>query len=111
MVSDFLLSWSQLNLLSLSSKKQDRLVSLWVPLEAVTYFEYRKMEERYWTGKHFLNQIQKKILSIGEALYPGYALLFMFDNATSHFIYAKNTFQVANMNKGLGDQPAFLRPG
>lgn len=47
MVSDFLLPWSQLNLLPLSSEKQDELVSLGVPLEAVTYFEYRKMEEGY----------------------------------------------------------------
>ena len=111
MVSDFLLPWSQLNLLPLSSEKQDELVSLGVPLEAVTYFEYRKMEERYWTGEHLLNQIQKKSLPIGEALYPRYSLLFMFDNATSHSIYAKDALQVANMNKRSGSQQAFLRPG
>lgn len=111
MVSDFFLLWSRLNLLSLSSEKQDRLVSLGVPLEAVTYFEYRKMEEKYWTGEHLLNQIQKKALLIGEALYPGYALLFMFDNATSHSIYAKDALQVANINKGSGGQQAFLQPG
>ena len=35
----------------------------------------------------------------------------MFDNATSHSIYAKDALQVANMNKGLGGQQAFLRPG
>lgn len=86
-------------------------MSLRVLLEAVTYFEYGKMEEGYWTDKHLLNQIQKKALPIGEALYPGYALLFIFNNATSHSIYAKDVFQVANMNKGLGGQQAFLRPG
>ena len=84
MISDFLLSWSRLNLLSLPQEKQDELVSLGLPLEAATYFEYGKMEEGYWTGEHLLDQIQKKTLPIAEALYPGYALLFMFDNATSH---------------------------
>lgn len=44
MVSDCFFPWSRLNLLSLSFEKQDRLVSLGVLLEAVTYFEYGKME-------------------------------------------------------------------
>ena len=110
MVSDFLPLWSRLNLFSLSFKKQDRLVSLGVLLEAVTYFEYRKIEEKYWISEHFLNQIQKKALPIRKALYPGYTLLFIFDNATSHLIYAKNALQVANMNKSLKGQQAFLQP-
>ena len=110
MVLDFPFPWSQLNLHFLSSEKQDRLVSLGVSLEAVTYFGYGKIEERYWTDEYLLNQIQKKTLPIGETLYLGYALLFMFDNTTSHSIYAKDALQVANMNKGLEGQPAFLRP-
>ena len=35
----------------------------------------------------------------------------MFDNATSHLIYAKDALQAVNMNKGPGGQQAFLRPG
>lgn len=58
MVSDFLLPWSQLNLLSLSSEKQDELASLGVPLEAVTYFEYGKIEEGYWTEILVMNKNQ-----------------------------------------------------
>ena len=65
-------------------------------MEAVTYFEYGKSEEGYWTGEHLLDQIQKNALPIGEALYPGYALLFLFDNATSHSIYAQDALQVAH---------------
>ncbi len=53
----------------------------------------------------------KKALPIGEALYPGYELLFLFDNATSHSIYAQDELQVANRNKGPGGQQLFLRPG
>ncbi len=35
----------------------------------------------------------------------------MFDNATSHAIYAKDALQVTHMNKGLGGQQPFLRAG
>lgn len=105
MVSDFLLP------LSLSLERQQELASSGIPLEAVTYFEYGKMEEGYWTGKHLLDQIKSKALPIAEALYPGYELLFMFDNATSHAIYAKDELQVAHMNKGPGGQQPFLRAG
>lgn len=55
------------------------------------YFEYRKIEESYWTGEYLLNQIKTKTLIIREGLYPGYKLLLIFDNAISHTIYAKNT--------------------
>lgn len=77
-------------------------------LEVAIYFEYGKIKERYWTGEHLLDQIQKKALSIAKALYPGYVLLFMFENATSYLVYVKDTLQVANMNKGSGSQQAFL---
>ena len=42
-----------------------------------------------------------KALPILQALYPGYTLLFFFDNITSHFIYAQGVFQVKDMNKNL----------
>lgn len=34
-----------------------------------------------------LDQIVKKALPIEQALYPDYALLFLFENTTSHSIY------------------------
>ena len=52
----------------------------------------------------------KKALPIGEALHPGYELLFLFDNATSHSIYATDAFQVAHMNKGPEGQQLLVRP-
>ncbi len=58
-----------------------------------------------------LDQIINKALPIAESLHPGYELLFMFNNATSHFIYAKDALQVAQMNKELGGQQFFLRAG
>lgn len=38
-------------------------------------------------------------MPIEEVLHSGYNLLFMFDNATNHSIYAKNALQVRNINK------------
>ncbi len=111
MVSDFLLPWSRLNLLSLFPQQQEDLASSGISTEAVTYFDYGKTEEEYWTGEHLLDRIVKKALPIEEALYQGYKLLFLFDNATSHSIYALDALQVANMNKEPGGQQPFLRPG
>ncbi len=50
MVSDFPLPWSKLNFLSLSPQQQKDLASSGIPTEAVTYFEYGKTKEKYWTG-------------------------------------------------------------
>ena len=52
-----------------------------------------------------------KALPIAEALYPGYSLLFLFDNANSHSVYAKNALQAKDMNKGTAGQQPRLRNG
>lgn len=111
MVSDFLLPWSRLNLFSLSNERQLELTNSGIPAEAAVYFEYGSGNEGYWTGDHLLQQIVDKALPIAEILYPGYELLFMFDNATSHSVYAKDALRVGNMNKNQGGQQSFLRPG
>ena len=86
------------------------LVALGWPFTA-TYFKYKKIEERYQTGKYLVDQIQKKALSIEKALYLSYELLFIFDNVTSHAVYAKDELQIGNMNKNSCDQQLFLHPG
>ena len=48
-------------------------------------------------------------MPIAEALYPGYSILFLFDKATSHLVYAKDTLQVQEMNKSIGGKQAQLR--
>lgn len=110
MVSDFLLPWSRLNLFSLPKEQQEQLNASGVPLEAVELFEYGK-EKGYWDGESLLKQIEKKALPIVEALYPGYGFLFLFDNATSHAIYADNALRTTKMNKGEGGQQPLLRDG
>ena len=52
-----------------------------------------------------------KALPIAEALYPGYSLLFLFDNATSHSVYAKDALRTQNMNKSSKGKQPHLRNG
>ena len=69
------------------------------------------MEKKYWTDKHLLEQIKAKVLPIAEALYLRYELLFIFDNVTSHAIYAKDALQVTYMNKRPGVNNLFYKQG
>lgn len=110
MVSDFLLPWSRLNLFSLPTARQEELQNSGVPLEAAVLFEYGK-ENGYWDGKSLLRQAVDKALPIAEALYPGYSFLFLFDNATSHSVYADNALRASKMNKNDGGKQPFLRNG
>jgi hypothetical protein len=110
MVSDFLLPWARLNLLSLPKERQDELTSSGIPLEAAVLFEYGK-EDGYWDGQNLVEQITKQALPIATALYPGYQFLFLFDNATSHSVYADDALLVDGMNKGVGGQQPLLRDG
>lgn len=110
MVSDFLLPFSRLNLLSLSAERQKELMISGVPSEAVVYFEYGQ-EEGYWEGDHLLRQVKERALPIAMSLYPGYQFLFLFDNATSHAVYSEDALRVRKMNKGIGGKQPFLRDG
>lgn len=113
MVSDFLLPFSRLNLFQLSEEEQDRVVQLYglSSKEAEEILEYGKNNEGYWDGVKLVKQLKEKALPIAEALYPGYSLLFLFDNATSHSIYSTDALQAKNMSKGSGGKQAFLRNG
>lgn len=74
--------------------------------KAVEVFEYGKNNDRYWNRAKLHKQMVDKALPITQAFYPKYALLFLFDNGTSHSVYAKNALQAKNMNKGIkGKQP------
>lgn len=111
MTSEFLLPFGRLNLASLSPEKRDEVVQRCelVFIEAVEIIEYRKNNDGYWDGAKLHHQVMKKALPIAEALYPGYSLLFLFDNATSHSVYAKDALQVKDMNKGIGGKQPQLR--
>jgi len=110
MVSDFLLPWSRLNLSPLPKERQTELEASGIPREAAVLFEYGK-EDGYWDGPKLLEQVLNKALPVAESLYPGYQLLFFFDNATSHSVYAEDALRVSKMNKGEGGNQAILRDG
>jgi hypothetical protein len=110
MVSEFLLPWSRLNLLSFPKEQQGELIATGVPLEVVEYFKYGQ-EEGHWDGSMLLSQLKTKAIPIAEALYPGCQFLFLFDNATSHSVYAHDALIAKNMNKGEGGEQPLLRNG
>lgn len=113
MVSEFLLPFGRLNLSSLSELSQRELIDKFglTQTEAVEIFEFGKNNQGYWTGADLLKQVKEKALPIAEVLYPGYSLLFLFDNATSHLVYSQDALQVKSMGKGSGGKQLFLRDG
>lgn len=111
--SEFILPFGRLNLASLSPEKIEEIVQETglIETKAVEVFEYGKNNDGYWDGAKLHQQVVKKALSIAEALYQGYSLLFLFDNAISHLLYAKDALQAKDMNKGSGGKQPVLRHG
>ena len=58
-----------------------------------------------------MNQIREKALPIAQVLYPGYQIIFIFDNVKSHAVFAKDALQVGNMRKRVREVQSFLRDG
>ena len=96
MTSDFLLPYGRLNFNSLTQDKKEEIAFITglLETEAAKIFKYGKNHDRYWDGAKLHQQIVHKALPIAEGLYPGYLLLFLFNNATSHSVYAKDALQV-----------------
>ncbi len=46
-----------------------------------------------------------------QALYPGYSLVFLFDNAINYSIYTKEVLCIGDMNKSLGGKQPYLHNG
>lgn len=86
----------------LKEDEQQVLKNTGVLDEAAKIFEYGR-EDGYWDGAKVVNQVWNKALPIVEALYPGYKAIFMFDNAKSHEIFAKNALRLNQMSKDVGD--------
>ena len=70
-VLDFLLSFGYLNLSSLSTLSQEKLINCHnlTKTEAVEIFEFGKNNQSYWTGADLLKQVKDKALPIAQALY------------------------------------------
>ena len=90
MVSEFLLFFARLGLSHSSQIQQEEIMrnpSLKINA-AVESLEYRENNDGYLDGVKLLWQVIEKVLPIAKVLYFRYSILFMFDNATSHSIYA-----------------------
>lgn len=108
MVSDIIFPFGHLNLASLSPKKSSKVIKKTglMLTELVEIFEYEKNKNGYWDETKLHQQVVNKALLITETFYPGYWVLFPFDNATNYLIYAKDKLQVKNLNKCIrGQQP------
>lgn len=80
-------------------------------IEIIEIFEYKKNNDGYWDRAKLYQQVVTKALLIAEVLYPDYSLSFWFDNAISHFVYAKDALHIGNINKSLEDKQSYLRNG
>ena len=52
-----------------------------------------------------------KVLLIAESLYSSYLFLFLFDNATSYFVYTKDELYIGDINKSLKHKQLYLYNG
>lgn len=109
MNSDNLLPWKRLNLFHLTENERTALKAAGVTDKAAETFEYG--QDGYWDGVKIVSQIRDKALPTVEALYPGCQAIFMFDNAKSHAIFAKEAFRVNQTSKGTGGTQLFIREG
>ena len=91
MPSEFLLPYGQLNLASLISEEREAIHETeLLEEEAIEILKYGKNNDGYWDGAKLYQQVVNKALPIAKAIYPGYSLLYLFDNATSHSVYTKD---------------------
>ena len=112
-VSELFLLFKRLNLSHLTSSSQEKLIQTYglTQTEALEIFKFRKNNDRYWCGANLLKQVKKEALPIARALYPRYSLCFLFDNATSHSVFALDALDVKAMRKRPGGKQSFLRDG
>ncbi len=109
-VSEFFLFFGRHKLLFLPKDKKKIVIekAKITITEAVLLFEYEKANKKYWDRSKLQYQVVTKALLIAEANYPSYFLLFLFDNAKDHFVYAKNVLCTMQMNKEVGGKKLWL---
>ncbi|RPA95082.1 hypothetical protein L873DRAFT_1699311, partial [Choiromyces venosus 120613-1] len=62
-------------------------------------------------GDQLVEQVLKLAIPVFESAFPRYQALFLFDNATSHSAYLKDTLRACTMNLCSVGEQAHLRPG
>lgn len=84
-VFKFFLLFSWLNLFFYLKKKKIIEKSKWIITKAVKLFEYKKKNKHYSNKSKLYNQVIEIIFPIIEIFYLRYLLLFLFNNAISHY--------------------------
>lgn len=59
--------------------------------------EYGENNDKYWNELKLFWQVIKKALPIAEILYSKYSILFIFDNAISYLVDAKDALYAHKM--------------
>ena len=67
--------------------------------EAIEILEYWKNNDGYCDWVNLLRQVIEKALPIAKTLFFGYSILFIFDNATIHSVYAKDALCAHKINR------------
>lgn len=106
MTFEFHHPYNWLNLFSLSYDKREEIKEeiILVKTKVVEIFEYEKNNNIYWDKAKLYKQVINKALPIMQVLYSGYLFLILFDNATSHSIYPKDTLQIKDMSKDFEEK-------
>ncbi len=113
MTSGFFIPCGRLNLASLTKEKREEVVQQngLQEIEVLEIFEYGKNNDGYRNGAKLYKQVVNKALPIAKVLHPGYSLLYLFENETSHSVYARDTLQTKDMNIRFEGKQLILRNG
>jgi hypothetical protein len=67
--------------------------------------------QKWWDQEYLIEQLEMKAIPIFNRAFPGRQALFIFDNATIHFAFAKDALRVTKLNIAPGGKQPFMRPG
>ena len=111
--SDFIFSYGRLNLNSLTPERREKIAQTTGLLETnvVEILKCGENNDGYWDEAKLHQQVVNKALPIAKTFYPGYSFFYLFDNVTSHSVYAKDALQVQDMNKGCEGKQPILQDG
>ncbi|RPA97805.1 hypothetical protein L873DRAFT_1844597 [Choiromyces venosus 120613-1] len=84
-----------------------------VPLDSSYNLKTKKYGkvEGYWDRKDLVMHVLEVVIPILKTIYPGYQILFLFDNPTNHGTYANDILQVQSISlKPEGLSQKLLHP-
>ncbi len=80
-----------------------------IPKEACIVMYPGKNNDGWWKTDDLINQVVKRAIPIFEARFPGYQILFAFDNASSHSAFSPDALIAKHMNLNPGGKQPKMR--